>query len=832
MRRALPVAATALLLLALSPPGAAESPSPAPPAEPCGPGAESAETALLDTFRELDAARVPGQEAGEPELERLLLAAARAAPDLLGPEERVLLARRAETRGDPRDAILQWGHVLAALQRRGVTPPGWIGERIRQLDAGVEARRLRIEAYTTPGPRAREAFARGRDAAAAGRLDEARRAFEEALSASPGYVDAALSLAVAQSRAGRPLEAEAAYRRALAADPDRVEALSSLSDLLWEAPDRGAKAEALSLLDRAAALRPGQPRLLLRAAERWAGWGDAHEALSRLDAYRARATPSERSATDSLRERLETAAGRGAAGEELPPSPDLSRPAEESYRLARVWAQKGEEAATRQALQLLSDVERLDPGFAPAAELAAALHARLGEEAAAEAALRRATNADPSRAQAWEALAELVDRRGGRDEAEALWRRAEAAGSREALLVLGRRLLDRGSGAAGAHLLRRYLEEAPGGPGAPEARDRLAVWESRRRRLLSGGLALLGLVLVAAAGAVARRLSGTTLEAWLSEDPAAARELRPLVGRLRHEAFKHGRLLLGDARSALETAPPAGRRAAARHLLDRLFGPEGGRGLVDEAAAALAGIGATARARGRRLNLSGKDPLLTPVARALGALRRCRRPLERVARASGRSAGPPPARLLSLLASAEAALDPSRSRALGRLLERASATDVGFEPLERLLDATARDAGREARLVPLGAFATGDPLPRARILPADLATLFRNLFSNALAAGSTTPGAPLVLGLSGEAARDPVTAEPLLRLRLADPLESPLTADMIRGRAADRGLGVVADIVRAAEGFVDVVGPPEGTTGFRKAVLVELPALEREEEAR
>ena len=50
---------------------------------------------------------------------RLLEIAAKEAPELLSPAERLVLARQAEAGGDRRGAILQYGHVLAALQRRG-----------------------------------------------------------------------------------------------------------------------------------------------------------------------------------------------------------------------------------------------------------------------------------------------------------------------------------------------------------------------------------------------------------------------------------------------------------------------------------------------------------------------------------------------------------------------------------------------------------------------------------------------------------------------------------------------------------------------------------------
>ena len=46
---------------------------------------------------------------------------------------------------------------------------------------------------------------------------------------------------------------------------------------------------------------------------------------------------------------------------------------------------------------------------------------------------------------------------------------------------------------------------------------------------------------------------------------------------------------------------------------------------------------------------------------------------------------------------------------------------------------------------------------------------------------------------------------------------------MIRGRAAERGLGVVADVVRRWDGVVDVV---PGAAGWAKGVAVEFGVVE------
>jgi hypothetical protein len=114
---------------------------------------------------------------------------------------------------------------------------------------------------------------------------------------------------------------------------------------------------------------------------------------------------------------------------------------------------------------------------------------------------------------------------------------------------------------------------------------------------------------------------------------------------------------------------------------------------------------------------------------------------------------------------------------------------------------------------------------RVRVVRTDWETIWRNLFANVLSAGAATRGGLLPkLLLHVERVRDPVTGEGAARFLLADDVPRPLTAEMIRGRAAERGLGVVADLVRRHEGIVDVVASP--VPGYEKAVLVELPAIE------
>jgi hypothetical protein len=168
------------------------------------------------------------------------------------------------------------------------------------------------------------------------------------------------------------------------------------------------------------------------------------------------------------------------------------------------------------------------------------------------------------------------------------------------------------------------------------------------------------------------------------------------------------------------------------------------------------------------------------------------------------------------LRAAAAVLSPRTAQLLTAELDAAGSTEVRFEGLASLLTSVAREKDAVAPfLAGLGLFAGDGKHVRVRVPEGDWITLWRNLFANALQAPR--------LALFAEERRDPVTGQALARFVLFDEDPRLLTAEMIRGRAAERGLGVVADLVRKWDGLVDVT---PGTGEFTKGVAVEFAAVE------
>lgn len=757
----------------------------------------------------------------------LLAATAEANASLLSPAELYMVARRAEERRRWREAIARYAALARALDERGENS-SLIQAHLGPLVLEAEAAAV-TPPSSAPPVEAQLALAAARRALSAGRLAEAREKLSVALHLAPSYAEAFDALGAVETRAGRAPAAIRAYRGALAADPARVESLTALANLLWAEPDRAAKEESLGLLDRAVALRPDLRPLLRVSAGRWADFGDAAQALSRLDRYLETATPAEREEARALREAL---ARRVRPVPETPgPAPseplpeELASAAVAPWRKAQVLAARGDAESLSAALSLLAEAETLDPAFAPAPELAAAIHQKRGEWPQAVRALERATGADPSRASTWESLARAL----GRDPrravaAEAAWRRAAETGSTEALFQLGEAASRRGRRSEALGFYRRYHDEAPAGSRAAEADAAIARLEEERRAAVRGfgGAALLALVV----GAVVlyRRNAGSTFAQWLAAHPSRAPEARPILGRLRHEALKHGGLLLSDGASRLEQGGPQERAAAARLLSVRLYGEGGSAGLIAETETAVSELAALARQDGTRLNLRHRDPVFSWLLRGLDALRRARPALSRVAGDDGA-----PDRVIrrasQLLQSAAQAFVLASGAEMVRALDRVAALPVRADALRALLAHVADEIGvPRPELETIGGVGVDSPLPPVRMPAADWETLWRNLFSNALAPKDEPAGRPVRLGLSAQKRRDPVTGEPRLRVVLADDLPGALSAEQLRAQSLDRGWGIIGELLRKNDGAFEISPVPRG--GFTKAVVLDLPALE------
>ena len=239
--------------------------------------------------------------------------------------------------------------VLSQAADPQVAARDLIGFAIGQL-AGVEGAADYLRAAIEPRPAGEQTLAplarsRVLDVVGAllveqGRLDDAARAFEQALAVAPDFTDAAVRLGNLMGRQRRFSAALDRYDAVLAREPENAEALLGRADAL---AFLGRDVEALASLERLETIAPGQGRIVLRAAAALERLGRADQALAR---YREAASIA---AND-------TQAATAQAG------------------IGRLLAARGEDQA---ALDALSSAARLDPTAVAARLELAALEAKL-----------------------------------------------------------------------------------------------------------------------------------------------------------------------------------------------------------------------------------------------------------------------------------------------------------------------------------------------------------------------------------------------------------------------------------------------------------------------
>jgi DNA-binding response OmpR family regulator len=137
-----------------------------------------------------------------------------------------------------------------------IEKPFRVDDLLRRIEAVLETTGAQRLGAAAP------LVARGREAAAAGRIDEALSAFEEAARAEPFAADALQGLGEVLRQRGEAFRAMSALERAVELRPDLLHALSTLAGLYLE---KGFRAKAAETLERAVHAAPeGETRERLR----------------------------------------------------------------------------------------------------------------------------------------------------------------------------------------------------------------------------------------------------------------------------------------------------------------------------------------------------------------------------------------------------------------------------------------------------------------------------------------------------------------------------------------------------------------------------------------
>lgn len=220
-------------------------------------------------------------------------------------------------------------------------------------------------AGAVPSPAAKAAFERGERALAAGRIDEAVAAYDEALKAAPGYAPALNSLGSANFKQGKRDEAVALFKQATEADPQLKLGWFNLG---YAARKIGDFTTAAAAYEKYTALDANDPDGFYGLAESYKALNRNEQAIAAYEAYVAKEKRADQQKwIDKAKESISQLKAAAAAPPPVAaPPPQESAPAAEALgslqtrKLAegdRFWADK----KYREASFAYQDAVNADP---------------------------------------------------------------------------------------------------------------------------------------------------------------------------------------------------------------------------------------------------------------------------------------------------------------------------------------------------------------------------------------------------------------------------------------------------------------------------------------
>ncbi|MBN2716725.1 MAG: hypothetical protein JXX14_12805, partial [Deltaproteobacteria bacterium] len=312
---------------------------------------------------------------------------------------------------------------------------------------------------------------------------------------------------------------------------------------------------------------------------------------------------------------------------------------------------------------------------------------------------------------------------------------------------------------------------------------------------------------------------GTDLRRLVARYPDAGIQVQRVLSAVRHEVLKHNTMMLVGLVEAMQRGEDVSERIL--HFYRQMLGEDGNSGVQARLEHYINELKQIGDAHKKRLNLKRKDAVTSPLLRGMNLIRRNRARLIKYDSLVGASK----AALKRDLKTASALLNIEGYEAVRDLLNQLRTLEVN----EKLL----RTVYEQCRLEPAFSGARFAPLtlelnvpdnssvnvavPRAAFV--DIVTnLIRNAVQSSLLYVEDLEAVEIGLTLQTEV--DMVTGIERAVLLVKDKSPRELTAEMLRGRYIEEGLGLTADLVTRYDGTLDVYG---GDSTWQKAVAVKLP---------
>ncbi len=667
---------------------------------------------------------------------------------------------------------------------------------------------------------------------------QSERLYRQVLKESPIYAGAMAGFGDLLYRTGRVHDAEMYWLRALVIDRDNPSLYAKLAQMYLDRKNRDQASWAVVFLSRALELRPQWIDLELDLAVALRETGEPLGALSHVKRYlnRAEADDAKRQDAMKLKRALETLIPAEALiesgldeavqidGDEL--SPALS----ESLRKAKAHLKRGSLNGAMAALRNLDEKDRGPVVLNLEARiLMGAGKIRDARDVMIES-LQKVESQPIIHEQLARAYIELGNPRRGRIHLL----RAEQLGYTGATYLLAK--LDAGDlGEDFISILKdlarlRQLMLAQKRIRSFLLNDSASIYRAEARALRDkladrfdafksmAALTLLSLALVLFI-LFLRIWGGTDLRRLIAKHPDAGIQIQRTLSAIRHEVLKHNTMMLVGLVDAIESGEDVSARVD--HFHKKMLGENGTGGVQARLQHYISELKQIGDAHKKRLNLKRKDAVTSPLLRGMKLIQRNRSRLLRYGQLSSASktALKKDLKAASSLLNIEGyeavrdLLNQLRTLAVNEALLRSvyeqcimepAFAGVPFAPLRMTLEIAENSAVNVA-------------LPRAAF--EDIVTnLIRNAIQSSLIYGEASSKVEIALALQTEV--DMVTGIERAVLLVKDKSPRELTAEMLRGRYIEEGLGLTADLVTRYDGTLDVFS---GDDQWQKAVAVKLP---------
>ncbi|MBN2527914.1 MAG: tetratricopeptide repeat protein [Deltaproteobacteria bacterium] len=312
---------------------------------------------------------------------------------------------------------------------------------------------------------------------------------------------------------------------------------------------------------------------------------------------------------------------------------------------------------------------------------------------------------------------------------------------------------------------------------------------------------------------------GTDLRRLIARYPDAGIQVQRILSAVRHEVLKHNTMMLVGLVEAMDDDENVASRIS--HFQKQMLGENGVGGVYARLQHYVNELKQIGDAHKKRLNLKRKDAVTSPLLKGMELVRRNRMKLTRYTQLNY----PSKASLKREMKHASALLNIEGYEAVRDLLNQLRTLEVN----ESLL----RGVYEQCKMEPAFAGVSFAPLEISLENPdngsinvavprAAFEDIVTNLIRNAIQSSVlyTEDLDEVEIGLILETEVDMVTGIERAVLLVKDRSPRELTAEMLRGRYIEEGLGLTADLVTRYDGTLDVFGA-EGK--WAKAVAVKLP---------